>query len=258
MTYYRGTNLYDVLADRAPDRFVWVAGDAWCLIYGDAAAAPRLAVFVEAVPVASLSDTVTQARVKVRSAFFALADGAHLPKMHIRFPTDRDLEAVVEGTGTGVANELSLEDLRGRFEAAGVPVRSGAVTKAINRQSSSSFHEWQRATLGSEITVSDVDLLRVDPEDRVAEVVEIKRSNIPLAQWSPFRDDYDNFRLVGGLADANRVPFTISYHLYAGLPRVDDPSRLSLWRVETGAEPPVVSIGVFELQAFLDSRHLAS
>ena len=256
MNYYRGTDLYGALSERAGDRFVWASGDAWCLVYGDAGAVPKLAVFVEAVEAERLSASISAERSRVRDAFFRLAYGAGIPSLHLRFAADRTLGRVAVIGENGEAAELSLEELSLRFLEAGVPIREGPAIKAINLQSSSAYHDWQRAALGGEITVSDLDLLRLGQAEAVTELIEVKRSYIELNRWRPYPQDFNNFRLLARLAEANGVPFTISYHRFSGAPRVDDLSELSFWQVESHREPPVVQLGLFELDRFIDGEHL--
>ncbi len=134
----------------------------------------------------------------------------------------------------------------------------GAAVKQINKQSSSSYHDWQRMALGGSITVSDLDLFRLDGDGNVIEVIEIKRSRVALNRWKPYAQDYDNFRLLGRFVAASGVPLTISYHLYSAGPlRKEDTRELTLWRVGVESRDLVTALGRVGFASFVRGDYLA-
>jgi hypothetical protein len=258
VSFYSGTVLYDELARSGEGRFIWVSGDAWCLVYGDADASPKLAVFVEAVREDDVAARMARDRKAVRDAFFRLATAAGLPRLHVRFLVDSSLDRVWLVDDERVQEEIPLQELASQFARAGVPVSEGAAIKQINKQSSSSYHDWQRMALGGSITVSDLDLFRLDGDGNVIEVIEIKRSRIALDRWKPYAQDYDNFLLLGRFLAASGVPLTISYHLYsAGPPRKEDTRELTVWRVSVESRELVTALGQVDLATFVRGDYLA-
>lgn len=81
--------------------------------------------------------------------------------------------------------------------------------------------------------MSDFDLIKyVDGE--VKEIVELKRSKIPLDTWTPYTNDFPNFALLINtiVGSGKRIPFTLYYNLMrAGQKgmRVEDTSRIKVF-----------------------------
>ena len=126
---------------------------------------------------------------------------------------------------------LGYDQLRDIYERYGV-VQPGTARKRVNQYTSSPYHDWQRSNLGR-ITVSDFDLIKyVDGE--VKEIVELKRSKIPLDTWTPYTNDFPNFALLINtiVGSGKRIPFTLYYNLMrAGQKgmRVEDTSRIKVF-----------------------------
>lgn len=66
--------------------------------------------------------------------------------------------------------------------------------KQENDSLSSAFHLWQRECLKIGI-FADLDLIRIH-NNKVIEVIELKRSTIAFNTWKPFERDYQNFAIL--------------------------------------------------------------
>ena len=62
-------------------------------------------------------------------------------------------------------NQVSMDEFaEAVFIDNGLDISKSASVKAINDRSSSNYHEWQRAKLGTGVKVTDIDLIRVNEE----------------------------------------------------------------------------------------------
>jgi hypothetical protein len=256
MAFYTGSRLPEDLEAVGADQFVWVTEDAWCLVYGDSNCDPKVALFVEAVDSEALEDESPDWNIAVRDIFFGLAEQAGLKRYHLRFAVDAPLISMINVTRTG-CHSVTLAELAEALADCGLPVDHGNAGKPINTQSSSSFHTWQRQALGGQMTATDLDLIRVDDDGQVLEVIEIKRSKYSLESWSPFRADFNNFRLLSRFLSPSGVPLTLSYHLLTDGPRrSEDTSELTLWSVDESSAGLVTNLGRFTLAEFAQGEHL--
>ncbi|WP_323118655.1 hypothetical protein [Burkholderia alba] len=241
MAYYQSNAVYQGLEHTGQHPFSWVSGNAWMLVYGDGAAIPRVMVLAHG---RSWKPDPTAMRV-----FETIAGHAALPVARISFD-DEDGALIGDvryaDNLAGPAKTISLSALKAEFQSFGLPVRGGACGKSINDASSSAYQNWQRDNLGA-ITVSDIDLVRIDDNGPV-EIVELKRSYYALDEWRPFRNDFTNFNLLGAVAEAADLRFTIAYNHRQKTPFRDDASVLSLFDYPAPNEPQAlghVSFGDF-------------
>lgn len=114
-------------------------------------------------------------------------------------------------------------------------VQPGTPKKEVNQYVSSSYHEWQRECLGS-ITVTDFDLIKYR-DNRVEEIIELKRSRENINTWLPKTQDYPNFALLINaiVLSRKKIPFTLFYNLLKDGPkgkRVEDISTIKVFDFE--------------------------
>ena len=114
------------------------------------------------------------------------------------------------------------------FEKYGINTHPTKTQKYLNDKTSSAYHKWQREVLGNHITVSDIDLVKVE-NGKVLAIYELKRSIIPIENWQPFKDDYANFRLIEKFANMVNSEFKIVYNRRIKEPFYDDISKLKLF-----------------------------
>ncbi|MCO7643284.1 hypothetical protein NJI34_41710 [Pseudomonas sp. S 311-6] len=252
MNYYSTNDVYSRLDKLANHRFVWVAGNAWMLIYGDKYANAKAIVFVFGSSVRKGAPRETERTEQSSILARKLAMGRRIPFHIIEYNDEADAIDSVMLDG----EQVSLEALKRKFDEIGLPVREGSVVKAINSQGSSAYHQWQRDSLGA-ITVSDIDLVRMDDSlSKPIEFIELKRSFKSVSEWNPYPQDFPNFNLIVDVASKVGSNFTIAYNYHVKKPHyVDDASKLSLF------EYPSVSggarhLGVFSFNQFVAGDHL--
>ncbi|GAB2782222.1 hypothetical protein GCM10027040_05370 [Halomonas shantousis] len=246
MNYYRTNAVYETLMQTREHSFVWVSGNAWILVYADAAGVPRLLVMAYG---ASWSR-----QERVITAFGTLAEAARLPHVLVGFD---DRVPVIDSVSISTMNvppvTIGLDRLKAIYQRFGLPVTAGACGKSVNDATSSAYHKWQRENLGA-IKVSDIDLLRLGEDGTPTEIIELKRSYIPLEKWAPYRADYANFNLLCAVSHTTGWHFTIAYNLRQTRPRFhDDASRLSLFRYWNHDTPQ--RLGIVDFQAFVNGHY---
>lgn len=238
MAYYTSNAVYESLDRTSGHPFAWVSGNAWMLVYGDAAAVPRVMVLAHG------KSWKTQASAV--ATFGKIAAAAGLPIARVAFDdTAQDVGDVRFADNlTGPATTVSLVELKAKFQAFGLPVKSGVCGKSVNDATSSAYHKWQRDNLGA-IKVTDLDLVRLDGNETPTEILELKRSYYPLDRWKPFSDDFVNFNVLLAVARAAGLRFTIAYNLRQKHPFKDDASTLSLFDYSAANSPKHLGFAAF-------------
>ncbi len=243
-SYYRTNDVYTRLDQIERHPFLWVSGNAWILIYGDAQSNPLLCVLAYGIS-ANVSEPVVD-------SLQVICDCARLPFRMICFDDSAEqIDHVLCGPDRSTLTQVSLPDLKSLFAELGIPVTGGIPHKAINDRESSAYHHWQRANLGR-IVVSDIDLIRLDGELHPIELLELKRSYISLSSWTPYRDDYANFNLLLSVAKRCSLRFSIAYNVRHRSPFRDDASRLVLFRY-TGEN--VSKVGTLSFDEFVKGEY---
>lgn len=224
---YTGNAIYDYVYEEDLD-YYFSAEHTWMLVYGNAASVPKILVFANKV--ADINDDCTAEELNKSNKALSIARYLNLPFIFVRFMVNSEVVSVLEES-VGQWRMLGYDQLRDIYERYGV-VQPGTARKRVTQYTSSPYHDWQRSNLGR-ITVSDFDLIKyVDGE--VKEIVELKRSKIPLDTWTPYTNDFPNFALLINtiVGSGKRIPFTLYYNLMrAGQKgmRVEDTSRIKVF-----------------------------
>ena len=224
---YTGNAIYDYVYDEDLD-YYYSAEHTWMLVYGNAASIPKIMVIASKVDNVS-SGWIGEERNEANKAY-SIAKYLRLPFIIVRFMVNSEVVRVWE-ENAGEWRTLTYDQLRDIFEGYGV-VQPGTARKRVNQYTSSPYHDWQRTNLGR-ITVSDFDLIKyVDGE--VKEIIELKRSKIPLDSWNPYSNDYPNFALLINtiVGSGKNIPFSLYYNLmrdgHMGM-REEDLSRIKVF-----------------------------
>ncbi len=245
--YYTTNAIYDNLSG-IEHNFVWASGNAWILIYGNKEEVdPKFIAFVHGT--SWVGDSVLMESV----ASISLQTG--LPVLFIRFDDNAiDVENVdLWNSEDRTFHTITLGELKDVFRDNGLNVASGTCDKYLNKQKSSAYHEWQRNTLGNAIVVSDIDLIRVDPQNNEAkEICELKRSYYSLADWNPYSDDYINFNLLYNMTKETSIEFKIVYNKRERNPWNDihDPVKIYSYTTNT----PVLLHAECSFSDFVEGR----
>ena len=244
--YYKTNAIYAELEKCGDIPFVWTSGNAWILLYADNTAHVRLVAFVSGRSTTQAGQGILSRLEAAQSKAVGLDKDAGAAFATIQFD---DKAASIDNVDLD-GHTVTLGELKDWFAATGLAVKGRTTAKAINDASSSAYHNWQRENLGA-IKVSDLDLLRLDPNTgRVVEILELKRSFIPLDKWRPYPEDFPNFNVVSNLAARVGARFTIAYNVRVKQPEFhDDVSRISLfaYSFDDGAR----ALGVVPLDRFL-------
>lgn len=218
MDYYKTNAIYENICKN--EQYYWVVGNAWILVYGDHNSDPKLIVLAH-----GKSWLVDQDIIRIVSD---LSKETGIPAIRIEFDDSiSDIDSVDIHKRAGGVITIKLDKLKCLYQKYGVPVNNAPCQKSVNDVTSSAYHNWQRASLGS-ITVSDIDLFYLG-ERRNKAIIELKRSYISLAKWSPFPKDYPNFRLLSKVCSLGGYDFLISYNVRKKSPFFDDPSMIKIF-----------------------------
>ncbi|MCW3468030.1 hypothetical protein [Chitinophaga nivalis] len=248
MTYYNGNALYDYLSAGQLPQFRFVTGNAWQLVYGDHNCHPLALIFAAGVPAQQLDSPPASQEKADYALLQTVGDRAGLPVRYIRFACDiAQVETVKVSDHSFVYETRTMPQLSALFGAWGLPVSGTPTAKYLNDQTSSAYHNWQRSSLGGNLTVSDIDLWKLDTTGQPRVIFELKRSYYELERWQPFTDDYRNFTLLSNLCNQAGLQFKIIYNQRTKAPFADKIDRLKIFAVNFAVNPPVVEKGIIAL-----------
>lgn len=202
--------------------------DNWLLLYGNSDGIPKLLVFVNKTE--NMSPASEEEKYNINLGC-KIAHFLKLPFMCVRFMPHNEQLSVWESK---TWKNLTYDRLRDLFEKYGV-VEAGTAKKAVNQYLSSPYHDWQRNNLGR-ITVCDLDMIQYK-ENRIAKIVELKRSEKSLDVWKPYPADYPNFSLVINaiVHSGEEIPFFLYYNYsqkISAQERQDDISEIRVFQFE--------------------------
>lgn len=213
MTYYKGNALYEKIRAVGKTTYRTVPDSAWQLVYGNNMCIPKLLVYAIAI---NQDDYTKELRKEDKNAFDLfnyVAFKSGLPIIIIKFISDLpEIREVLYSQNNFSFRSVSLKELSDIYSSYGLPVCKTNTHKYLNDRSSSAYHNWQRESLGVDITVSDIDLMKINEKKEVLVIYELKRSYYDLARWEPFRDDYTNFKLISNLCNRCSILFKIIYN----------------------------------------------
>ena len=209
MSYYQTNAVYEELDRREVPNLVWVTGSEWLLIYADSNLAIRALVNLREESGAKSSKRSDLARAAVRK----IAERGNVPWVTLKYQKGGQPLTEVEVTLQGESPQnVTMAKLRNIFSELGIPPVPGKA-KPINSATSNPYHDWQQREFAG-LKVSDLDLIRLNEGlTEAVEVVELKRSFIPLDSWNPYPDDYNNFELVRKFVSPAEAKFTIAYNV---------------------------------------------
>lgn len=233
MTYYNTNKLYESIIEGGYDNFKFASGNLWQLVYGDSNCDPKLLVLASGVSGSGYRSELNSVEQEAFDVLEQISEKSGVPLRVVKFNIGvQEVSEVITYKKGQPPLLVSMDNLRELFAADGVPVSNSPTRKYLNDASSSAYHNWQRASLGRDLKVSDFDLWKVNKSGKVIELYELKRSFISLEKWEPYRDDYNNFKLIDNVLRRTDVAFKIVYNVRSKNPWIDDVSSLKLFNVD--------------------------
>ncbi len=230
MSYYESNGIYEYLKENNIKDFFWTSLDKWILVYGNDRQEPKVVSVV--VKASGNSEGVSQQEKNIISVVKCIVKDTDIHMNFIRYDADKPLETVQYWeAGSAPLETITMDDLRNRFIHHGIKMNENKTKKLINDRSSSQYNEWQRENMGSDVTVSDIDLIRFKGNE-IKEIIELKRSIIPLERWNPYKADFNNFILLSKLAVEAGIGFYIAYNYRQERPFLDDISYIKLFEFD--------------------------
>lgn len=238
--YYSGNELYRYLVEHdLTDRYFWVSGDMWSIMYSDVNGLPLLLCFVCRVDSdEELDRAVTREEAQVFSRLRCLADKTGLPLISLRFAETCEhpcetFRFKVYGEGAP-SKRISSAELLNRLKELGLPVQAAVASKQVNDKASSAFHLWQRTHFGNRLIATDLDLIRFCG-DAVDTLYELKRSHTKLDKWEPYPEDRFNYRAGAHFARLLGANYRVVYNVRHTRPEYfDDISHLKIYDMSQG------------------------
>lgn len=252
MTYYKGNALYEKLKEVGKTNYRTVPGNAWQLVYGNNVCIPKLLVYAIAVNRDAYKNELMKEDKETIALLNYVALKSKLPLIVIKFISDlQKISEVLYSKENFSFRSITLKELSVIYSSYSLPVSNTDTDKYLNDKSSSAYHNWQRESLGKDLTVSDIDLMKVNEKGQVSVIYELKRSYYELERWAPFKDDYNNFKLISNLCNRCSIAFKIIYNKRTKIPFCDDISKLKIFRIDFRLPTPIKDEGIIILDNFL-------
>ena len=241
--YYQGNELYRYLLEHdLGDRYFWVSGNMWTLLYSNLDGTPVTLCFASRVDQEEeLTRKPTSEEIRAFQKFCLLAQRAQLPLFSLRFVDDGahacEFFWFREYRSSDPAQLISSAQLLDWLRKQGLNFQGDCAKKDVNDKVSSSFHLWQRERMGSSVIAADLDLMRMK-NGAVDTSYELKLSCLPLEKWTPFGTDRANYRAGCCLARRAGANYRIVYNVRHTKPEFfDDVSRLKIFSLDQGWPP---------------------
>lgn len=255
--YYNSNDVYKRISEsNNSSDYIYAVGNSWQLVYGDRSANPKICVYVKGVKSTELFEDNSKEDQVFYNILYLLSKKISIPCYIMKFPTD--LGGLSNSMVININNKKStLENWLRIFHDNGIHNPDINSNKPINDKVSSGYHQWQFNNLKG-FTVSDLDLVKVDCNNNPLIVWELKRSMYPLERWKPFREDYNNFRLMSNLCYPSNVSFKIAYNHLSGRQgerRIDNASKLKIFDINFLKENEgnhILEKGIINFNQFLN------
>ena len=202
--YYSTNALYEYIQQQELTQFRFAKENIWIMLYGTGESVPKLLLVISAVRGEDYRGRcLTQHEQEIMELAGVLAGRSGLPYRVVRYRLGEERLEEVQYIDylSGQCAELPIGRLRRLFAQNGLPVIQEGTAKDLNDRASSPFHNWQRAALGRELTASDLDLIRFEPQGGRDVIYELKRSFFPWNSGSPTGET----TLISGFFGASRI-----------------------------------------------------
>lgn len=260
MEHYKGNGIYDYLKNNHYTNFFWTSSDKWIVVYGNDKQEPKVVTIISEYT--DESKDVDKKELNAIALVRSIIKNTDIHINFIRYHADEPLEGVQywengeEGIGAAkILPTISMDCLRNKFIQHGIIMNGNVTGKAVNDKTSSKYHEWQRENMGSDVTISDIDLIRFS-NNKVAGIIELKRSVISLEKWEPYEVDFNNFILLSKLAIKAGIQFHIAYNYRSKNPIYDDISNIKLFRFDYRMEEYYKILGYETIEQFASEKSI--
>ncbi len=210
-------------------------------------------MLVSGIDKVDIESSVSQEEYNALKRLTEIKRMSNIPFGFIRFAVDEEIESVYLYSKEGKFKEITMKELTAIYEKQGLPVNiknKEATRKYLNDKTSSAYHKWQRDSLGYQLKVSDIDLIKLN-QDSISEIYELKRSFIALEKWEPYTDDYNNFRLLSNVFINTNIDVKIAYNLRTKNPWKDDVTKLKIFNVNKNSGELVSFDQIISLENFI-------
>jgi hypothetical protein len=147
---------------------------------------------------------------------------------------------------------FSHTELIEKYKSLGLILDTDYHGKPINSRYSSPYHQWQsrQRFIGG---ITDIDLVRIDIEREPIEIIEIKRSRIPINAWKPYFNDNGGYKILEQFCFAEDLEFTIVYYHYDPRNQIENTEELLI--LKKVGDFKFLELGIFKLEEFIAKKY---
>jgi len=235
--YYRGNKLLESLS-RADNFRVPLEG-SWNLIYANESNIPHL--HLEVYDNFQIFNQTSTWELRLSSLLRSTLVIGKEDEFYLRNSEKADFEI------------YGSEELFDYFSNSGLIVHGNYQGKPFNSKASSRYHVWQskQRFIGG---ITDIDLIRLDSNNKPSEIIEIKRSRIPIDRWHPYLNDKGGYEILEELCRMEKIDLSIIYYHYDPASQIENCDQILVlkkvgpWNFKR--------IGVFSMQEYKNGDHL--
>lgn len=254
MNFYRGNEIYNFISN--VNRYRFPNDNFWFLVYGEKnGCQPKLLIALSGYEEKEFKNkTLKLNEMELIEYIKQISRRADVPWIYVRFNVaDKNMNEVMFMAKNKRLSLINIEFYKNILEYFGLNlIDKDSQTKDFNTGGPSNIYQIWQMKISDTMISSDIDLFKIDADNEITDVYELKRSKIDIEKWEPFKADYHNFQLLNNLLIKANIKFHIVYNEYTVIDknRKDNIKKVKLFNVEPSKdfkyeEPTIVSINDF-------------
>lgn len=217
MNFYRGNEIYNFISN--VNRYRFPNDNFWFLVYGEKnGCQPKLLIALSGYEEKEFKNKT----LKINEMDFVdyikqFSKRTNVPWIYVRFNVaDKSMKEVMIMSENKRLSLINVELYKNILEYFGLTlVDKNSQTKDFNTGGPSNIYQIWQMKISNTMISSDIDLFKVDDNNKITDVYELKRSKIDIEKWEPFKMDYHNFQLLTNLLIKANIKFHIVYNEYS-------------------------------------------
>ncbi len=217
MNYYSGNDIYNYI--NSVNHCKFANDNFWLVIYGTKIdRKPRLIIALSGYETSEFkTKTLKPNEIEWLGYAKQISSKSNVPWIYVRF--DKNNTKVSElkiMTQKRTMSLVNIDFYKSLLEYFGFTlVDKNTQSKEFNTGGPANIYQVWQMKISNDMISSDIDLIKVNNENLITDVYELKRSKISINSWEPFKADYHNFELLNHLFIKANIKFHITYNEFS-------------------------------------------
>ncbi len=216
MNFYRGNEIYNFISN--VKRYRFPSGNFWFLVYGEKnGCQPKLLIALSGYEAKEFKNrTLKINEIDFIEYIKQISKRTDVPWIYVRFNVaDENMNELMFMDENRRLSLINIEFYKNILEYFGLNlVDKNIQTKDFNTGGPSNIYQIWQMKISDTMISSDIDLFKINEDNEITDVYELKRSKINIEKWEPFKIDYHNFQLLNNLLTKANIKFHIVYNEY--------------------------------------------